>query len=133
MTATTMPSASPPRRADRTVIISIWAVPVLVVGQFAMLAIVPVVLALTVSLRHAYLRGLRRWTVALATAYAIPLILWAIGPDRAPSLSKDMHPAFAALIVVAALAAATAFHLGRRRPRTPDRSSSGRPYFRAAP
>ncbi|WP_410816784.1 hypothetical protein [Micromonospora sp. 050-3] len=133
MTQTTMPSASPSRRVDRTVIISIWAVPVLVVGQFAMLAIVPVVLALTVSLRHAHLRGLRRWTIALATAYATPLILWAIGPDRAPSLSKDMHPASAALIVVVALAAAAAYHLGRRRSSGADGSSSERPYFRAAP
>ncbi|MEU8391301.1 hypothetical protein [Micromonospora sp. NPDC048842] len=128
-----MPPISPSRRVDRTVIISIWTVPVLVVGQFAMLAIVPVVLALTVSLRHAHLHGLRRWTVALATAYAVPLILWAIGPDRAPSLSKDMHPVFAALIVVAALAAATAFHLGRRRPSRPDGSSSEQQHFRPAP
>ncbi|MEK8104646.1 hypothetical protein NKG94_04605 [Micromonospora sp. M12] len=57
--------------------------PVLVVGQFAMLAIVPVTLALVASLRHAHLRGLRRWTAVLAAAYATPLILWAIGPDRA--------------------------------------------------
>ncbi|WP_205780007.1 hypothetical protein [Micromonospora ureilytica] len=136
-----MPSTSHPRtqedratrRADRTTIISIWSVPVLVIGQFAMLAIVPVTLALIVSLRHAHLRGLRRWTVALAAAYATPLILWAIGPERAPSLSKDMHPAFAALIVVAALAAAAAFHLGRRRPSTTGASSSERSDFPATP
>ncbi|WP_238680780.1 hypothetical protein [Micromonospora trifolii] len=128
-----MPSASLSRRVDRTVIISIWAVPVLVVGQFAMLAIVPVTLALIVSLRHAHLRGLRRWAVTLATAYATPLILWATGPDRAPSLSKDMHPVLAALIVVAALATATAYHLGRRRPRRADGPSSERPHLRAAP
>lgn len=124
------------RRAARTVIISIWAVPVLVVGQFAMLAIVPVTLALVASLRHAHLRGLRRWTTVLAAAYATPLILWAIGPDRAPSLSKDMHPVFAALIVAAALAAAAAFHLGRRRrPNTTGGPSNGvarRSGFRAS-
>lgn len=133
MTATTMPPTSPSRRVERTVIISIWAVPILVVGQFAMLALVPVVLALTVSLRHARLHGPRRWTIALATAYAAPLILWAIGPDRAPSLSRDMHPAFAALIVVTALAAAVAFHLGQRRPSRPEGSASERPHLRAAP
>ncbi|MGC4838055.1 hypothetical protein ACLQ3D_26485 [Micromonospora vinacea] len=133
MTETTVSPTSPSRRVDRTVIISIWAVPVLVVGQFAMLAIVPVVLALTVSLRHAHLRGLRRWTIALGTAYAVPLILWTIGPDRAPSLSRDMHPVFAALIVVASLVAAAAFHLGRRRPSRPDGSPSERQHFRAAP
>jgi hypothetical protein len=108
------------RRAARTVIISAWAVPVLVIGQFAMLAIVPVTLALVATLRDARLRRLRRWTAALATAYAVPLILWAIGPDRAPSLSKDMHPALAAVIVVAALATVAAYHLARR-PRAASR------------
>jgi len=103
------------RRAARTVIISAWSVPVLVVGQFAMLAIVPVTLALVMTLRDAGLRGLRWWTAGLAAAYALPLILWAIGPDRAPSLSKDMHPAFAALIVVAALATVAAYYVDRRR------------------
>jgi hypothetical protein len=103
------------RRAARTVIISAWAVPVLVVGQFAMLAIVPVGLALAATLRDDRLRGLRRWTAVLATAYAIPLVAWAVGPDRAPSLSKDMHPAFAALIVVAALALVAAYYVDRRR------------------
>ncbi|MEV1156255.1 hypothetical protein AB0J27_12740 [Micromonospora chokoriensis] len=135
-----MPSISFPRsredgasrRSDRTAIISIWTVPVLVIGQFAMLAIVPVTLALIASLRHTHLRGIRRWTVALATAYATPLVLWAIGPERAPSLSKDMHPVFAALIVVAALAAGAAVHLTRRRPSSPDGSSSERPDFGAA-
>jgi hypothetical protein len=105
------------RRAARTVIISAWAVPVLVVGQFAMLAIVPVSLALTATLRHAELRALRPWTAILATTYASALILWAAGPDRAPSLSKDMHPASAALIVAASLATITAFHLHRRKKR----------------
>ncbi|MFF3441817.1 hypothetical protein [Streptosporangium sp. NPDC002721] len=102
------------RRAARTVIISAWAVPVLVVGQFAMLAIVPVTLALVATLRHARLRALRRWTAALATAYGLALILWAIGPDRAPSLSKDMHPISAALIIATALATVVAFHADRR-------------------
>jgi hypothetical protein len=116
MTTTTQPTQEnrKSRRAARTVIISAWAVPVLVIGQFAMLAIVPVTLALVATLRDARLRRLRRWTGALAAAYATPLILWAIGPDRAPSLSKDMHPAFAALIVVAALATVVAYHVDRR-------------------
>ncbi|MFD0366244.1 hypothetical protein ACFQZZ_32815 [Nocardia sp. GCM10030253] len=47
-------------------------------------------------------------------AYAIPLMLWAIGPDRAPSLSKDMHPVLAALIV----AVAVGYQVVRWRSRT---------------
>jgi hypothetical protein len=110
-TATT--TVAPPRKGRRTLIISAWAVPVLVIGQFAMLAIIPVGLALAATLRHAHLRALRPWTAALAAAYTLALILWAAGPDRAPSLSKDMHPVMAAVIVVAALAVIAAYHLGR--------------------
>ncbi|MCO1657327.1 hypothetical protein [Pseudonocardia humida] len=103
-------------RTPRSVIISAVAVPLLVVGQFAMLAIVPVALVLVGTLRDARLRALRWWAGALAAAYAVPLALWAIGPERAPSLSKDMHPAFAALIVVAAVAVVIAAVVVRRRP-----------------
>jgi hypothetical protein len=113
MTLTEVPPAT--RRASRSVLYSACAVPVLVVGQFAMLAIVPVALVLVGTLRDARLRALRWWAVALAAAYATPLVLWAVGPDRAPSLSKDMHPALAALIVVAAVAFAVAFQVRRRR------------------
>ena len=117
MNTTTVTENRKSRRAARTVIISAWAVPALVVGQFAMLAIVPVTLALVATLRDARLRGLRWWTAGLAAAYALPLILWAIGPDRAPSLSKDMHPISAALIVAAAVALIVAVHVDRRRVR----------------
>ena len=106
------------RRATRTVLISAWAVPILVIGQFAMLAIIPVALALTATLRHARLRALRPWTGALTATYALALILWAAGPDRAPSLSKDIHPIVAASIVAAALATLAAFYVNRRRTRS---------------
>ena len=102
---------------NRTVVISAWAVPVLVVGQFAMLAVVPVTLALVATLRQERLRALRPWTTALAAAYGSSLVLWAVGPDRAPSLSKDMHPISAALIVAAAVALIVAVHVDRRRVR----------------
>ncbi|MGC4942629.1 hypothetical protein [Kribbella sp. DT2] len=104
------------RRPSRAVIISAFAVPVMVVGQFAMLAIVPVAILLTVTLRTARLRALRWWAAGLTAAYAIPLAAWAIGPDRAPSLSKDMHPALAAVIVIASIAFITAYYATRRRP-----------------
>jgi fatty acid desaturase len=116
-------SRRPSRRTPRSVIVSAWAVPVLVIGQFAMVAIVPVALVMLGTLRDARLRALRWWAVALAAAYATPLVLWAVGPDRAPSLSKDMNPVLAAVVVVAAVAFAVAFHVLRRRGRTPDRDA----------
>ena len=102
-------------RAPRTVLISAAAVPVLVVGQFAMVAILPVVLVVVGTFRDARLRALRWWSVALGAAYATPLALWIIGPDRAPSLSKDMHPGLAGLIVAASVAVLVALVVIRRR------------------
>jgi hypothetical protein len=115
-----VPTLRRTRPTPRTVIISAAAVPVLVVGQFAMVAILPVALVLVGTLRNARLRPLRWWAAALAAAYAIPLARWAIGPDRAPSLSKDMHPGFAALIVAAAVAVLVALYVVlRSRPAHP--------------
>jgi cytochrome bd-type quinol oxidase subunit 2 len=102
-------------RTSRSVLISACAVPVLVVGQFAMLAIVPVALVVSGTLRNKVLRSLRPWAALLAAVYAIPLALWAIGPDRAPSLSKDMHPVFVPLISVAAVAVIVVLAKLRRR------------------
>ncbi|QWF77782.1 hypothetical protein [Amycolatopsis sp. CA-230715] len=116
MTATTLHhERAGTRPVSRSVIISALAVPVLVLGQFAMIAIVPVALVLIGTLRDARLRALRWWAAALTAAYATPLALWAIGPERAPSLSKDMHPVFAAAVSVTALAVAIAYHLLRRK------------------
>jgi hypothetical protein len=41
----------------------------------------------------------------------VPLALWAIGPDRAPSLSKDMNPVVAMLVVAMSVVVAAAFHV----------------------
>jgi hypothetical protein len=92
------------RRAPRSVLISAWAVPVMVLGQFSMLAIVPVLLVLIGTLRHPELRSLRPYSAALAAIYATPLAIWILRPDGAQSLSKDMHPVFLVLIVLAAAA-----------------------------
>ncbi|MFI5931962.1 hypothetical protein [Actinoplanes sp. NPDC051494] len=100
---------------SRAVIISAWSVPVLVIGQFAMLAIVPVTVVLVAVLRNPGLRALRGWAFALAGSYLTGLLLWAAGPDRAPSLSKDLHPVVAAVIVTAGAATAIAYHVLRRR------------------
>lgn len=63
------------RRTPRSVFVSAWAVPVLVLGQFSMLAIVPVVLVLVGTLRHPGLRPLRPYSAALAAIYATPLVI----------------------------------------------------------
>ena len=99
------------------VIISAWAVPVLVVGQFAVMAVIPVAIVLVAVLRNARLRALRGWVAALTATYALGLILWAIGPDRAPSLSKDLHPLHAGVISALGVAVAIAYHVNRRRHR----------------
>ncbi|GAA2487214.1 hypothetical protein [Winogradskya humida] len=66
-------------------------------------------------LRNARLRALRWWAGGLTAAYLAALVLWAVGPDRAPSLSKDLHPVAATVIVAAAAATAVAYHVLRRR------------------
>lgn len=105
-----MPIQRATRRTPRSVVISAWAVPVLVLGQFSMLAVVPVVLVLVGTLRHPGLRSLRPYSTALAVAYATPLAIWILRPDGAPSLSKDMHPVFLVLIVAAAAALLVKLH-----------------------
>lgn len=83
MTITAAPPVRIVRATPRWVVVSAWTVPFLVVGQFAMVAVLPVVLVLVGSLRDSRLRALRPWAVALAAAYATPLVLWIVGPDRA--------------------------------------------------
>lgn len=98
-----------------SVVIAAWAVPLLVAGQFAMLAIVPVAVVVIKTFRNPGLRAFRGWAAGLAAAYGLPLALWAIGPDRAQSLSKDMHPAVAALLVAVSVVVAVAFHVTTAR------------------
>jgi hypothetical protein len=80
-------------------VISAWAIPTLVIGQFALLAILPATMLVVGTLRSPHRRELRWYTSALAASYATPLVIWAVRPGRAQSLSKDMHPALAALII----------------------------------
>jgi hypothetical protein len=114
----TVPARPQPHSAYRSVIISAWAVPVLVLGQFAMMAIFPVAVMVRGTLRDPDLRPLRGWAVAVAAAYATPLVRWAVGPDRARSLSKDMDPVFAKAIVATAAAFIVVFHVLARRTRS---------------
>jgi hypothetical protein len=99
----------------RSVIICALLVPVMIVGGFAMLAVIPVGIVVHFTVRDPRLRALRVWAALLVAAYAIPLALWGALPDRAPSLTKDMHPAFAVGIVLAALAYSAGYVLHQRR------------------
>lgn len=116
-TPATLTAAHPkkPRRAHPVVAISAWAIPVLVVGQFALLAAVPVVLAVVFTLRDARSRALRWWAGALALTYATPLLIWALNPDRGQSLSKDISPIFVGLIVAFSAALLIKIHTRRKR------------------
>jgi hypothetical protein len=113
ITATHAPIEDAARRASTKVVIAAASIPVMVIGQFAMLAIVPVVVVVRTTWRHPHLRPLRPWAVGLATLYAVPLVLWAVGPDRERSLSKDMDAPFAALIVAGAIGFLIRLGVGR--------------------
>ncbi|MFB6977216.1 hypothetical protein [Streptomyces scopuliridis] len=103
------------RRVPLSVTVSAWAVPVMVVGQFALISGVPVVIALVGALRRVPDQAVRRAAALVAVTYAIPLVIWLTRPDGAPSLSKDMHPGFAGLIVAASAALIVTLHRARRR------------------
>lgn len=89
------------RRVPRAVTVSAWAVPIMVLGQFALIAGVPVVVALAVALARVRDRAVRGAAVLVAVSFAIPLTVWLVRPDGAESLSKDIHPGFVGLIVAA--------------------------------
>ncbi|MGO1948086.1 MAG: hypothetical protein ACTH1D_00530 [Mycobacteriaceae bacterium] len=89
----------------------------MVSGGFAMLAVVPVVLTLASTLWNARSRPLRWWAAGLTALYASGLLIWALRDDPAQSLTKDLHPALAVLIVLAALAVVVRYILNRRASR----------------
>lgn len=96
------PPAPQPRRAPRSVIVSTWAIPIMVVGQFAFLAFIPAAIMLNGTFRDPRSRDLRGWVSALGIVYAVPFLMWVLNPGRAESLSKDIAPVFVGLIVAAA-------------------------------
>ena len=101
----------PGPRARRAALISAWAIPVLIVGQFAMLAIVPVAIVVIVGLR---LRAVRLWAALLGVLYTTPLVVWALRADPAQSLSKDIHPVLAGLVIAGAVAVLIALYRNRK-------------------
>lgn len=94
---------------------------VMVLGQFTFLAGLPIFIVLAMTLWNRDLRRLSAFAIVLAAAYTVPLLIWMFREDPAPSLSKDIHPVLAALIVIAAIGYAAALHYVNRRklPRDP--------------
>ncbi|MGW7579186.1 hypothetical protein [Streptomyces sp. NPDC054765] len=114
-TTTESPHLHTGRRAPLSVTVSSWAVPVMVAGQFALVAGLPVVIVLVGTHRSVRDRPARRAATLLAAAYAVPLVVWLARPDGAQSLSKDMHPVFAGLILATSAAVIVALHRARAR------------------
>jgi len=104
-----------PRRAPLYLHISAWAVPALVLGQFSMLAIIPVAIAVIGTLVDARIRPLRWWAGLLGVVYVTPLAIWLLRPDGAQSLSKDMHPVFVGLIVAVSVVFLIKIYTRRKR------------------
>ncbi|MFC4852669.1 hypothetical protein [Actinophytocola glycyrrhizae] len=102
-------------RTSMTVLVAAWTVPVLVAAQFALIAGIPIAIALAGSLRDPRLRAARWWSGAIAAVYAAALASWAVGPGNAPSLSKSMSPVATALFAAAGVAVAVAHQVVRRR------------------
>lgn len=109
------PTTSTPRRTPAYVHIAAWAVPTLVLGNFALLAVVPVAMIAIGSRVDARVRTLRWPAGLLASAYALPLALWILNPERAQSLSKDINPGLAALIVAASAVLLVTVYMRRTR------------------
>ena len=101
MTATSTLPATKLRRAPLPVSISAWATPALVLSGFALVAVIPVTVLVISAFRNGKARGLRWYAALVGVLYAAPLLIWALNPDRAQSLTKDMNPVFLWLIVAA--------------------------------
>lgn len=99
--ATSTSTRTKPRRIPLSLTISAWAAPIMVVGDFALMAVIPVAIVLVKALRDPRARFLRWPAALLAAVYATPLALYLLNPDRPQSLSKDIDPVFVVLIVVA--------------------------------
>jgi len=87
------------RRTPLFIHIAAWSVPVLVLGQFSMFAILPVAAIVIGSLVSPRARTLRSWAGLLGVVYSAPLAIWILRPDGAQSLSQGISPVFVGLIV----------------------------------
>ncbi|MBE1493439.1 hypothetical protein H4696_000539 [Amycolatopsis lexingtonensis] len=112
MTTTT---AAPARRTSTAVVVAAWAVPVMVLGQFAFLTAIPIAVVLVGALRAR--NSLRWWAFGLAAGYAALIGAWLLGPSSAPSLSKFLSPVATGVFAAAGAAVAIAAVVSRRRGR----------------
>jgi hypothetical protein len=115
MSTTPTPPTTATRTVPRSVFHSAWVLPVLILGEFALAGIVPVALIAIGAIRTGRSRTVRWLAGATVVAYLVPLLVWALNPDRAESLSKDMNPLFAGLITVASIALAITTLRARKR------------------
>ena len=102
-------------RVPLKVVVSAYAVPVLVLVQFAWLATLPVLVLLVSTLHTVRSRALRGLAVLLTVVYAVPYAVWKLRPDPAPSLSKDISPVLAGLVVAVSVVFVLALHVVPRR------------------
>lgn len=115
MTTSTTHAPVSLRRAPLYLQIAGWTIPLLLLGGFAMVALVPVLIVLIGSFTDIRARYLRPWTAAVAALYSIPLVILNVRPDPAASLTKDMHPVLLILIVASAAALLVRLYIGSRR------------------
>ena len=54
------------------------------------------------------------WVSALGVVYAVSFLLWVFNPQRAESLSKDIHPVFVAVIVAVSAVVLLRIHTQRK-------------------
>ena len=104
-------------------IVAASTVPVLVLGEFAWLAGLPIALVLAGSFWDVRVRALRAPAVLLAVTYAVPYIIWKTRTDPAPSLSRDIDPLLTAAIVAASAVVIVTFWASRRAARSSRRAS----------
>lgn len=105
----------PTRAVPLSVLHSAWVLPVLILGEFAFVGIVPVALIAIGTIRKVKNRTVR-WLAGITTAaYLAPFLLWALNPDRAESLSKDLNPVSGSLIMAASAALFVAAVSARKR------------------
>jgi peptidoglycan/LPS O-acetylase OafA/YrhL len=103
------------RALERTAVISAWIATILVPTGFAKIAIAPIALMLLATLVGPTMRRLRWAALVVAGAYAIPFTLYAVNPDRARSLSRDMDPIWWVVIPLLGVVYLVAYYRGRRR------------------
>jgi hypothetical protein len=103
---------SAPTRPSTAVLVAAWTFPIFVAGQFALIAGIPVAIVLARTLRSP---AARWWSALAGAAYAIPLVVWLLGPSTAPSLSKSLSPLATGVVAAAGVAAAVGLHVVRRR------------------